>query len=151
MGLGAPYWDPEARGGSFGLTRNTGIREMVSAGLQSVFYQTKDLQKAMERDGIRPQELRVDGGMAVNDGFLSHLANILGAKVARPTCAETSALGVAYLAGLQANIYQSLHELTQIWQCDQPFNPSIDKPLRDQLYAGWLLAVSKVQTSSDVS
>ena len=61
MGLGAPYWDPEARGGSFGLTRNTGIREMVSAGLQSVFYQTKDLQKAMERDGIRPRELRVDG------------------------------------------------------------------------------------------
>ena len=61
MGLGAPYWNPEARGGSFGLTRNTGIREMVSAGLQSVFYQTKDLQKAMERDGIRPRELRVDG------------------------------------------------------------------------------------------
>jgi glycerol kinase len=150
-GLGAPYWDPEARGGIFGLTRDTGIREMVSAGLQSVCYQTKDLQKAMEKDGIRPQELRVDGGMAVNDWFLSHLANILGAKVARPTCVETSALGVAYLAGLQANIYQSLHELTQMWQCDQQFTPSIDKPLRDQLYAGWLVAVSKVQTNSDVS
>ena len=99
----------------------------------------------------RPQELRVDGGMAVNDWFLSHLANILGAEVARPTCVETSALGVAYLAGLQANIYQSLNELTQMWQCDQRFTPSIDKPLRNQLYAGWLDAVSKVQTNSVVS
>jgi len=105
----------------------------------------------MEKDGLRPQELRVDGGMAVNDWFLSHLANILGAEVARPTCVETSALGVAYLAGLQANIYQSLHELTQMWQCDQRFTPSIDKPLRDQLYGGWLEAVSKVQTNSDAS
>jgi|TARA_B110001469_G_scaffold117678_1_gene123854 glycerol kinase len=150
-GLGAPYWDPGARGGIFGLTRDTGIKEIVSAGLQSVCYQTKDLQKAMEKDGLRPQELRVDGGMAVNDWFLSHLANILGAEVARPTCVETSALGVAYLAGLQANIYQSLNELTQMWQCDQRFTPSIDKPLRNQLYAGWLDAVSKVQTNSVVS
>lgn len=145
-GLGAPYWDPQARGGIFGLTRDTGIKEIVSAGLQSVCYQTKDLQKAMEQDGVRPKELRVDGGMAVNDWFLSHLANILGAEVARPTCVETSALGVAYLAGLQANIYQSLDELEQMWQCDRRFVPTIDKPLRDQLYQGWLAAVAKVQT-----
>ena len=146
-GLGAPYWDPEARGGIFGLTRDTGIKEIVSAGLQSVCYQTKDLQKAMEKDGIRPSELRVDGGMAVNDWFLSHLSDILGAKVARPTCVETSALGVAYLAGLQANIYDSLDELTQMWQCDQRFTPKIDKQVRDHLYDGWLTAVSKIQTN----
>lgn len=145
-GLGAPYWDPQARGGIFGLTRDTGIKEIVSAGLQSVCYQTKDLQKAMEKDGIRPQELRVDGGMAVNDWFLSHLSNILGAQVARPTCVETSALGVAYLAGLQAKVYDSLDELAKMWKYDQRFTPKIDKQLRDQLYDGWLAAVSKVQT-----
>ena len=150
-GLGAPYWDPEARGGIFGLTRDTGIKEIVSAGLQSVCYQTKDLQKAMEQDGVRPKVLRVDGGMAVNDWFLSHLANILGAEVARPMCVETSAIGVAYLAGLQANIYESLDELTQMWQCEQTFSPKINKPFRDHLYDGWLEAVSKVQTNSSES
>jgi glycerol kinase len=149
-GLGAPYWDPEARGGIFGLTRDTGIKEIVSAGLQSVCYQTKDLQKAMEQDGVRPKVLRVDGGMAVNDWFLSHLANILGAEVARPVSVETSAIGVAYLAGLQANIYTSLDELTQMWQCNQTFSPKIDKQFRDKLYGGWLEAVRKVQTNYGV-
>ena len=149
-GLGAPYWDPEARGGIFGLTRDTGIKEIVSAGLQSVCYQTKDLQKAMEQDGVRPKVLRVDGGMAVNDWFLSHLANILGAEVARPVSVETSAIGVAYLAGLQANIYASLDELTQMWQCNQTFSPKIDKQFRDKLYNGWLEAVRKVQTNYGV-
>ena len=131
-GLGTPYWDPEARGGIFGLTRDTGIKEIVSAGLQSVCYQTKDLQKAMEQDGVRLKVLRVDGGMAVNDWFLSHLANILGAEVDRPTCVDTSAMGVACLASM--------------WQCDQRFSPKIDKQFRDQLYEGWLVAVSKIQT-----
>ncbi len=145
-GLGAPYSDPQAWGGIFGITPDTGIKEIVSAGLQSVCYQTKDLQKAMEQDGLRPKVLRVDGGMAVNDWFLSYLANILGAEVARPTWVETSALGVAYLAGLQANIYQSLHQLEQMWQCDQRFKPNIDKQFRDHLYPGWLAAVAKVQT-----
>lgn len=147
-GLGAPYWDPEARGGIFGLTRDTGIKEIISAGLQSVAYQTKDLQKAMQKDGLRLTELRVDGGMAVNDWFLSHLANILGAEVTRPTCVETSALGVAYLAGLQAQIYKSLTELTSMWQSDQRFTPKIDKQFRDQLYDGWLAAVSRIQTQT---
>jgi glycerol kinase len=148
-GLGAPYWDPQARGGIFGLTRDTGIKEIVSAGLQSVCYQTKDLQKAMEQDGVRPKVLRVDGGMAVNDWFLSHLANILGAEVARPTCVETSAMGVAYLSGLQAKIYESLDEIAEMWQCEQLFAPKIDKQFRDQLYEGWLVAVSKIQTNAN--
>jgi glycerol kinase len=146
-GLGAPYWDPEARGAIFGLTRDTGIKEMVSAGLQSVCYQTKDLQKAMEQDGVRPKELRVDGGMAVNNWFLSHLADILGAEVARPTCVETSALGVAYLAGLQAQIYSCLDELSDMWQCERRFTATMGKAERDLIYQGWLDAVAKVRTN----
>jgi len=145
-GLGAPYWDPLARGAIFGLTRDTGIEEIVSAGVQSVCYQTKDLQKAMEKDGVRLDTLRVDGGMVVNDWFLSHLANVLNAQVSRPTCVESSALGVAYLAGLQAKIYASLDELSEMWQCDRSFTATMPKSTRDQLYNGWLNAVSKVQT-----
>ena len=145
-GLGAPYWDPQARGAIFGLTRDTGIEEIVSAGVQSVCYQTKDLQKAMEKDGVLLDTLRVDGGMVVNDWFLSHLANVLDAPVARPICVESSALGVAYLAGLQAKVYASLDELSQMWQCERSFTVTMGKPTRDQLYNGWLNAVSKVQT-----
>jgi len=145
-GLGAPYWDPQARGAITGLTRDTGIEEIVSAAIQSVCFQTKDLQKAMEKDGVRLETLRVDGGMVVNDWFLSHLANVLDAQVARPTCVESSALGVAYLAGLQSKVYTSLEELSNMWQCERSFAASMNKPTRDELYQGWLTAVSKVQT-----
>ena len=150
-GLGAPYWDPLARGAIFGLTRDTGIEEIVSAGVQSVCYQTKDLQKAMEKDGVRLDTLRVDGGMVVNDWFLNHLANVLDARVDRPTCVESSALGVAYLAGLQAQVYASLDELSQMWQCDRSFTAAMSKSTRDQLYNGWLNAVSKVQTQPELT
>ena len=146
-GLGAPYWDPDARGAVFGLTRDTGIAEMVSAGVQSVCYQTKDLQKAMQHDGVRLDQLRVDGGMVVNDWFLSHLADILNAEVERPNCVESSALGVAYLAGLQAQVFSSLEQLANLWQCDQRFTPTMDETIRDNLYQGWLQAVDKVRTT----
>ncbi|MCS5557922.1 MAG: FGGY-family carbohydrate kinase, partial [Oceanospirillaceae bacterium] len=146
-GLGAPYWDPDARGAVFGLTRDTGIAEMVSAGVQSVCYQTKDLQTAMQKDGIRLDQLRVDGGMVVNDWFLSHLANILNADVERPNCVESSALGVAYLAGLQAQVYSSVEQLAAIWQRDQRFTPIMDETVRNNLYQGWLQAVDKVKTT----
>ncbi len=146
-GLGAPYWDPDARGAVFGLTRDTGIAEMVSAGVQSVCYQTKDLQTAMQKDGVRLDQLRVDGGMVVNDWFLSHLANILDAEVERPNCVESSSLGVAYLAGLQAQVYSSLEQLAAMWQCDQRFTPIMDETVRDNLYQGWLQAVDKVRTT----
>ena len=84
--------------------------------------------------------------MVVNDWFLTHLSNVLDARVDRPTCLESSALGVAYLAGLQAKVYASLDELSQMWQCEQSFTATMAKPTRDQLYNGWLNAVSKVQT-----
>lgn len=143
-GLGAPYWDPKARGAIFGLTRDTGIKEIVTAGLQSVCYQTKDLQKAMEKDGIRPTTLRVDGGMVVNSWVLQFLADVLGARVDRPALVETTALGVACLAGLQAGVYESLDELSRMWRCDRSFDPVMGKAKRDKLYSGWIAAVRKL-------
>lgn len=143
-GLGAPYWDPNARGAIFGLTRDTGIKEIVTAGLQSVCYQTKDLQKAMEKDGIRPITLRVDGGMVANNWVLQFLADILGARVDRPSLVETTALGAAYLAGLKAGVYGSLEELSDLWCCDRNFEPVMTKQNRDKLYDGWIQAVQKL-------
>ena len=143
-GLGAPYWDPNARGAIFGLTRDTGIKEIVTAGLQSVCYQTKDLQKAMEKDGIRPITLRVDGGMVANNWVLQFLADILGARVDRPALVETTALGAAYLAGLQAGVYKSLEDLSRMWRCDRSFEATMTKAQRDKLYDGWLKAIRKL-------
>src|SRR5690554_331228 len=143
-GLGARYWDPNARGAIFGLTRDTGIKEIVAAGLQSVCLQTKDLQKAMEKDGIRPVTLRVDGGMVANNWVLQFLADILGARVDRPLMVETTALGVAYLAGLKAGVYSSLDELADLWRCDRSFEPVMSKEDRDNLYDGWIKAVHKL-------
>ena len=144
-GLGAPYWDPNARGAIFGLTRDTGIKEIVTAGLQSVCYQTKDLQRAMENDGVRPVQLRVDGGMVANNWVLSFLSDILGAKVDRPEIIETTALGVAYLAGLKAGVFESLEQLSEMWHCDQRFEPKMSKEERDGFYARWQDAVRRVQ------
>ena len=144
-GLGAPYWDPDARGAIFGLTRDTGIKEIVTAGLQSVCYQTKDLQKAMESDGVRPTTLRVDGGMVANNWVLQFLADILGADVDRPVVIETTAQGVAYLAGLQSGVFLSLEEISSHWQRDRQFTPRMSKVIRDGFYAGWQKAVSRVQ------
>lgn len=145
-GLGAPHWDATARGAIIGLTRNSGINEIVTAGIQSVCYQTKDLQKAMELDGLRPTELRVDGGMAVNNWLLSFLANILGADVGRPEIIETTALGVAYLAGLKAGVFQSKEQLARMWHCDRKFTPTISAETRQDLYNQWLCAIKKVQS-----
>lgn len=145
-GLGAPYWDPNARGAIMGLTRDSGINEIVTAGLQSVCYQTKDLQKAMESDGLRPTRIRVDGGMVANNWLLNFLADILGAEVDRPDIIETTALGVAYLAGLQAGIFESTQALSKLWHCERRFTPTIDEQKRNALYDQWLAAVRKVQS-----
>ena len=145
-GLGAPYWDPNARGAILGLTRDSGIKEIVSAALQSVCYQTKDLQKAMENDGLRPTKIRVDGGMVANNWVLSFLANILGAEVDRPEITETTALGVAYLAGLQAGVFSSTEELADMWHCERTFEPTMSPEQRNGLYDEWLAAIKKVQS-----
>jgi len=145
-GLGAPFWDPDARGAIFGLTRDTGIKEIVSASLQSICYQTKDLQKAMENDGQRPIALRVDGGMVANSWMMQFLADILGATVERPHITETTALGVAYLAGLKAGVFKSLAELEDKWQCEKQFTPTMVKHSRDAFYQGWKNAVNRVRS-----
>ncbi|ALO47059.1 glycerol kinase GlpK [Pseudohongiella spirulinae] len=146
-GLGAPWWDPDARGAIFGLTRDAGIPEIVAAALMSVAYQTKDLQKAMEADGQRPNTLRVDGGMAANGFAMQQLADLLGCQVDRPEVTETTALGAAFVAGLQAGIYHSLQQISALWKLEHSFAPEKDKNWRDQQYNRWLDAVNRTRTN----
>jgi glycerol kinase len=145
-GLGAPYWDPKARGAIFGLTRDTGIAEIVTAGLQSVCFQTRDLLDAMTADGASSTAaLRVDGGMVVNNWVVQALANILGVPVDRPQVTETTALGVAYLAGLQIGLYRDLAEIAEHWQRERAFEPAMPEAKRNELYEGWLDAIRRVR------
>ncbi|RBI69366.1 glycerol kinase [Vreelandella sulfidaeris] len=146
-GLGAPHWDPKARGAIFGLTRDTGIAEIVAAGLQAVCYQTRDLQHCMNDDmEAPPGNLRVDGGMVKNSWLIQFLADMLGVQVDRPTILETTALGAAYLAGLRLGWYQTLEEIEQLWRCEKSFIPAMEEATREQLYQGWLDAVSRVRS-----
>ncbi|MGV8844836.1 MAG: glycerol kinase GlpK [Pseudomonas sp.] len=146
-GLGAPYWDPKARGAIFGLTRDTGIKEIVTAGLQAVCYQTRDLLIAMRQDcAVEPSALRVDGGMVENNWLMQFLADILGVRVERPQVTETTALGVAYLAGLHAGLFRDLDAIASQWQHQQTFVPRMDAAHRRTLYAGWLDAVQRVRS-----
>ncbi|MDH4653979.1 glycerol kinase GlpK [Pseudomonas sp. JS3066] len=148
-GLGAPYWDPRARGAIFGLTRDTGIKEIVTAGLQSVCYQTRDLLEAMAQDGAAaPSALRVDGGMVENNWVMQFLSDILGVPVERPEVTETTALGVAYLAGLQAGLYRDLDEVASHWHRQQRFVPRMADEHRKKLYDGWLDAVQRVRSGA---
>ena len=146
-GLGAPYWDPKARGAIFGLTRDTGIKEIVTAGLQSVCYQSRDLLTAMAADiGEVPHAIRVDGGMVANNWLMQFLADILGITVERPQVTETTALGVAYLAGLQLGLYPDLAAIAQHWQRQQRFDVGMDESVRQRLYEGWQDAVARVRS-----
>ncbi|MDR9440525.1 MAG: glycerol kinase GlpK [Halomonas sp.] len=146
-GLGAPHWDPKARGAIFGLTRDTGIAEIVAAGLQAVCYQTRDLQVCMDDDmWASPGNLRVDGGMVANNWVMQFLADMLGVEVDRPTVMETTALGAAYLAGLRLGWYRDLDEIAELWRCEQRFTPKMDEAERERLYSGWKEAVDRVRT-----
>lgn len=146
-GLGAPYWDPHARGAILGLTRDTGIAEIVTAGLQSVCFQTRDLMEAMQEEGSRAlTTLRIDGGMVVNNWVSQRLADILGVPVDRPVVTETTALGAVYLAGLQVGLFKSLDDIAQLWQCERRFEPAMPDERRNNLYKGWCDAVKRVAT-----
>ena len=147
-GLGAPYWDPDARGAILGLSRDTGIKEIVTAGLQAVCYQSRDLLQAMLQDGVAPRVLRVDGGMAANDWLMQFLADILDTSIARPQVTETTALGAALLAGLQAGVYQGLDDLEQLWQQERKFQPQLEARRRNVLYGGWQAAVQRIRSDS---
>ena len=144
-GLGAPHWDPHARGALLGLTRDSGIDEIVTATLQSVAYQTRDLLDAMARDGTTLDELRVDGGMAVNDWLLQFMADVLAIPVSRPRMTETTALGVAALAGTRAGVLGSLGQLPAQCGLERRFEPAMPAAQRERLYAGWLEAVARVR------
>jgi glycerol kinase len=144
-GLGAPYWDPNARAAISGLSRDSGKNEIISAALQSVAFQSKDLQLAMEKDGLLLSILKVDGGMAENNWLLGFISDMLSITVERPEIIETTALGVAYLAGLQSGVFTSLEELTKLWSSDKSYTPQITDEQKNNLYAQWQLAVSKVQ------
>ena len=148
-GLGAPYWDPFARGAIMGLTRDTGIADIVRAGLEAVCYQTGDLMGAMADDfGKAPTTLRVDGGMTVNDWVMQRLADLLGVPVERPVVTETTALGAAFLAGLQVGVFPSLDALTDLWARDRRFEPAMAQEERSRRRQGWIDAVRRVRSES---
>jgi glycerol kinase len=145
-GLGAPYWDADCRGAIFGLTRGSGPAEFARAALESVGYQTRDLLEAMTADwsgGAEAAVLRVDGGMSASDWTMQFLADIIGAQVDRPEVLETTALGAAWLAGMQAGIYPDQAGFADNWALDRRFEPKMTDNDRSQKYAGWKDAVRR--------
>lgn len=144
-GLGAPYWDADCRGAIFGLTRNSGPRELARAALESVGYQTRDLLEAMQADmGAQGDAtLRVDGGMSASDWTMQFLADIIGAPVDRPQVLETTALGAAWLAGMRAGVYPDQAGFATNWALERRFEPAMDAGVRDAKYAAWKNAVAR--------
>ena len=145
-GLGAPYWDADARGAVYGLTRNSGPAEFARAALESVGFQTRDLLEAMKsdwQDSDTDGVLRVDGGMSASDWSMQFLSDIIGAPVDRPTVLETTALGVAWLAGMRAGVYPDQAGFAANWALDQRFEPKMNETTRDRRYAGWKDAVRR--------
>ena len=146
-GLGAPYWDPDARGAILGLTRGSGRNDIVTATLQSVAYQTCDLISAMAEDGIKPSVIRVDGGMVANDWFLQFLSDVLDIPVERPENVESTVLGAAYLAGYQVGVVTSPDAIGTLWKRDALFEPAMKADRRERLLAGWNDAVRRVRSA----
>jgi len=145
-GLGAPYWDPHARGAILGLTRGSGRNEIVTATLQSIAYQTRDLMEAMADDGIAPSVMRVDGGMVANGWFLQFLADILDTPIERPRNVESTVLGAANLAGYRSGVFASIEDIAKRWQLDARFEPAMSADQRDHLLSGWAAAVGRIRS-----
>ncbi len=145
-GLGAPYWDPHARGAILGLTRGSGRDQIVTATLQAVAYQTRDLLDAMADDGVSPSIIRVDGGMVANAWFLQFLADVLDTPVERPQNVESTVLGAAYLAALSSGMIRSLDDIASLWQRDAVFEPAMSADQRDRLLSGWASAVARIRS-----
>ena len=154
VGLGAPYWDAQARGAIFGLTRNSGAAEIARAALEAVGYQTRDLLEAMRADwpaaASAATVLRVDGGMTASDFTMQFLADMLAAPVDRPVVMETTALGAAYLAGRAAGLCPDLDGFAAQWRLDRRFKPRMDAATRERKYAGWQDAVRRTLTRTMV-
>ena len=142
-GIGAPYWRPDARGLITGLTRDSDWKTLVRATVESVAYQSNDLFYSMNKDGLKPRIVKIDGGMVANNWFSQFLANIINLKVVRPKILETTALGAAMLAGYQIGEFKSLNHIKNIWRQDREFIPKIGKKLRNHLLQGWQQAIKK--------
>jgi glycerol kinase len=150
VGLGAPYWDAQARGAIFGLTRNSGPAEFARAAIEAVGYQTRDLLEAMHADWPASKSsttvLRVDGGMTVSDLTMQFLADMLASPVDRPVVMETTALGAAYLAGRAAGVCPDLEGFAAQWRLDRRFEPRMDAKTREHKYSGWRQAIQRTQS-----
>ncbi len=146
-GLGAPHWDPHARGAILGITRDTNAASLVRAALEAVCYQTRELVNAMIIDSNKPlTRLRVDGGMVVNNWLLQFLANIIDTTVEKPVVIETTALGAAYLAGLGQGVYKSTDSIAELWQKSQDFTSEIDSAQRKTMVEGWEAAIARIKS-----
>jgi glycerol kinase len=146
VGLGAPYWDPYARGAIVGLTRGANRNHIIRAALESIAYQSRDVLDAMQKDsGIRLASLKVDGGAVANDFLMQFQSDIMGTTVVRPKLIETTALGAAFLAGLAVGFWKSTAELSDKFSIDREFEPTLPAEQREQLYAGWQKAVTRAQ------
>ena len=143
VGLGAPHWDPHARGAIFGLTLDAKRAHFVRAALEAVAYQTMDLMEAIAGDGVRPSAMRIDGGMAANEWLCQFLADIVQLPVERPHSLETTALGAAFLAGLAVGVWPDLSSIAAIWKRRDRFEPKMNAGRRDRLISGWKTAVRK--------
>jgi glycerol kinase len=144
VGLGAPYWDPRARGLIIGLTRNTSMAHIARAAVDAMAYQTRDVLEVMQREsGLPLSTLKVDGGAAANALLLQFQADMLDVPVRRPVVSETTALGAAYLAGLAVGYWDNVTDVTRHWALDREFSPAMDPAERDRLYAGWKRAVAR--------
>lgn len=146
VGLGTPYWDSEARGAIFGITRGTEKEHFIRATLESIAYQSRDVLEAMEHDSnLELTTLRVDGGASLNGFLMQFQSDILGVEVDRPKINETTALGAAYLAGLAVGYWQSIEEIDRIWELDQKYMPNMDQDTQQLLYNGWKCAIKATQ------
>jgi glycerol kinase len=150
VGLGAPWWDADARAMILGLSRKSGIAEIARAALESVGYQTRDMLEAMRADWPGAEDagtvLRVDGGMTASDWTLQFIADIVGVPVDRPVFMESTALGAAYLAGRRAGIYPDLDGFAKTWRLDRRFSPAMDEATRERKWRGWQDAVRRALT-----
>jgi glycerol kinase len=146
VGLGAPHWDPDARGLITGLTRSTGRAHIVRAAIESIAYQTRELVEAMQADASEPlRELRVDGGAAVNDLLMQFQSDILGKPIVRPVDVETTALGAAYLAGLATGFWKSVAEVESFWRAERRFEPKMPAEKRERFFGEWKAAVARAR------
>ena len=142
-GIGAPYWRPDARGLITGLTRDTDWKTLVRATVESVAYQSYDLFYSMNKDGLMPRIVKIDGGMVANNWFSQFLADVINLKVIRPKVLETTALGAALFAGYQVGEFKSLNQIKNTWKKDKAFKPKINKKLRNHILHGWKQAIKK--------